>query len=182
MKTLTQITKAQLHTNLVNRSNLLDTQIEDTISLAYYGLIQGDISSLLDCNQQIVSSLSATYRKYIPAKFVNGKWEFNKVKAKSLRAKLNIELQATFEEFLTQMNTLEAANELVKEMNAERETDQQKQQKLDTKVTKYFQKQLDEGMTMLHLKSLLASMEKAAARASDTKVEFDERLAAKLAA
>ena len=182
MKTsIKQVTKANLHTNLVNRSTLIDTQVQDTISLAYYGLIQGDISSLDDCNQQIVNSLAPAYRKYIPAKWVDDKWTFNKAKAKTIRNKLNIELQATFEEFLLQMNTLEASIELIKEMNIERETEAQTAAKLDVKVSKYLSKALEDGMTIEHIKSLLATIEaKQVKRANDT-VEFNTRLADKLA-
>ena len=180
--TITQITKAQLHTNLVNRSTLLDTRMQDALALAYYGLVQGDISSLDSCNQDVVASLSPVYRKYVPATFTNGKWCFNKNKAKLMRTKLNIELQTTFENFLIQMNTLEASIELVKEMRAERETDAQIAAKFDSKVSKYLSKALEDGMTIAHIKSLLATIEsKQAKHASDT-VEFNTRLAAKLAA
>lgn len=179
-----QLDKNTLAANLSTRDNLRATKIQDTISLAYYGLCQGDISALNGCSSDIRKELESTYLKYIPAKYdtEQNKWVFVKTKASKMRDKLDIKIQATFEEFLVQLNTLETANELVKEMEAERETEQMKAQKADTKVTKYLQKQIDDGMTIEHLQSLLATMKSKQSKVTSDQAEFDKRLQAKLAA
>ena len=183
--TLSLTTRTDLSLNNLNRSTLIDSAVQDTLATAFYGIIEGDISSLDGTNASIVDSLDSTYRKFIPATFdiLTNSWVFNKIKAKNLRNKLNVQLSVTtFEEFLDAINLVEKTNELIKEMNAEQETTEQKEIKADLKVTKYFQKAIADGMSVTHLESLLASVKAAQGNQKALQDEFARRLADKLAA
>ena len=183
--TLTLTSKTTLKTAMQTRSALIASKLADTLSLAYYGLCEGDISSLEGNNAQVVNSLEAAYRKYIPAKFdkVANKWVFNKAKASKLRDELNLTLSiSTFDDFLKAVNLVETTNNLIAEMNKEQETPEQLAKKADDKVTKYLEKTISDGMSIDHIISLLTSMKALKGVQATSKAEFEKRLAAKLAA
>jgi len=182
--TLSLTSKKDLLANNKRRSTLIEQTTADTLSMAYYGIVQGDISNLDNATVKIVDTLDKTYKSFIPATFdnVGKKWVFNKTKAASLRTKLNVELSVTtFEEFLAAINLVETTNELIKEMAKEKETPEQLQAKEDSKLNKYFVKQIENGNSVEHMISMLTSIRALGGARVATSAEFDKRLAEKLA-
>lgn len=76
-------------------------KLDLTLSLAFYGLIHGDVSTLHGENKGIVNELHRDYKSLIPASFdKDGQWKYNRVKADKLIEKFGLEFQVTtFEEF-----------------------------------------------------------------------------------
>ena len=76
-------------------------KLDLTLSLAYYGLIHGDISTLHGEAKGIVNELHRDYKSLIPASFdKDGQWKYNRVKADKLIEKFGLEFQVTtFEDF-----------------------------------------------------------------------------------
>ena len=76
-------------------------KLDLTLSLAYYGLIHGDISTLHGEAKGIVNELHRDYKSLIPASFdKDGQWKYNRVKADKMIEKFGLEFQVTtFEDF-----------------------------------------------------------------------------------
>ena len=77
-------------------------QADVTLSLAYYGLINGNVDALHGEAQDVVASLHKDYKALVPASFnkKDKQWSYNKAKAVELAARFGLEFQkTTFEEF-----------------------------------------------------------------------------------
>lgn len=77
-------------------------QADVTLSLAYYGLINGNVDALNGEKKEITESLHKDYKSLVPASFSkkDGQWSYNKAKAVELAARYGLEFQkTTFEEF-----------------------------------------------------------------------------------
>lgn len=76
-------------------------KLDLTLSLAYYGLIYGDVSTLHGEAKGIVNELHKDYKSLIPATFdKEGQWKYNRAKAEKLIEKFGFEFQVTtFEDF-----------------------------------------------------------------------------------
>lgn len=72
-----------------------------TLSLAFYGLIHGDVSALHGEDKGIVNELHRDYKSLIPASLDrNNEWKYNRVKADKMIKKFGLEFQVTtFEDF-----------------------------------------------------------------------------------
>jgi len=78
-------------------------KLDLTLSLAYYGLIYGDVSTLHGEDDKVVNELHRDYKALIPASFIkkDKEWKYNRVKADKLIAKFGLEFQVTtFEQFV----------------------------------------------------------------------------------
>lgn len=81
---------------------LKSLKLDVTLSLAFYGLTQGDISALAGENKDVVVGLHKDYKALIPATFYkkSNQWLYNRKKAELLNTKHGIEFQVTtFEDF-----------------------------------------------------------------------------------
>ena len=95
----TLITKDILNASLQTLKSL---KTDITLSLAFYGLTQGDVSALHGEQQDVVNGLHKDYKALIPATFdkKSKQWVYNRTKAAKLNDKYGIEFQVTsFEDF-----------------------------------------------------------------------------------
>ena len=76
-------------------------KLDLTLSLAYYGLIHGDVSALHGEDKGIVNELHRDYKSLIPASLDrNNEWKYNRIKANKMIEKFGLEFQVTtFEDF-----------------------------------------------------------------------------------
>lgn len=77
-------------------------QIDVTLSLAYYGLIHGNVSALHGEGKDVTAQLHKDYKALVPASFSknDGQWSYNKAKAVELCERHGLEFQVTsFEDF-----------------------------------------------------------------------------------
>ena len=77
-------------------------QIDVTLSLAYYGLIHGNVSALHGEAKDVTAQLHKEYKALVPASFnkKDSQWAYNKAKAVELCERFGLEFQVTtFEDF-----------------------------------------------------------------------------------
>ena len=161
MTTINKIENSTLTTRLESVDTNFSQKMENTIALAFYGLVYGDISSITERTNEIIKQLDTTYRKYIPAKFdsKSNKWIFSKPKAIKLRELFDITVDTTnFDEFLASVNKIESDIELKKNNEADSITPEEKLAASKLKVTKYLTKALDGELTIAQIESILATL------------------------
>lgn len=77
-------------------------KLDLTLSMAFYGLIHGDVSALHGHDDKVVTELHRDYKALIPASFVkkDKEWKYNRAKAEKMIEKFGLVFQTTtFEEF-----------------------------------------------------------------------------------
>lgn len=93
------ITQDVLHATIKGMESL---KLDVTLSLAFYGIVHGDISALSGLDKNIVNRLHKDYKALIPAVFHKNtkEWLYSRVKAEEMQEKHGIVYQTTtFEEF-----------------------------------------------------------------------------------
>lgn len=96
--TITLITPKTLKKRL---TNLVSDSANNTLSLAYYSMINGNVSALVNVDKSITTSLHPTYRQFVCAKFSSKTWTYDKTKATKLLESLDLEFNnCTFEAFV----------------------------------------------------------------------------------
>ena len=110
MSTITLIKAKTLRTRL---TSLVSDSINNTVSLAYYSMIDGNVSPLANCEKNITTSLNPLYRQFICAEFKDGKWGYSRAKADKMLETLGLQINktakgdtlaqdaSTFEQFVT---------------------------------------------------------------------------------
>ena len=97
MSTITLIKASTLKTRL---TSLVSDSINNTVSLAFYSMINGNVSALSGAEKSIATSLHPVYRQFVCASFKDDSWSYDKTKATKLLESLGLEFnKATFEEF-----------------------------------------------------------------------------------
>lgn len=111
MSTFTLIKASTLKTRL---TSLVSDSSNNTLSLAYYSMINGNVSSLGGAEKNITTSLHPIYRQFVCASFKDGAWVHDKTKATKLQESLTVEFQVcTFEEFTAAVETSVLAKQAV---------------------------------------------------------------------
>tara|TARA_R110002096_G_scaffold169962_1_gene341931 strand:+ start:366 stop:872 length:507 start_codon:yes stop_codon:yes gene_type:complete len=153
------------NSTLTDRLESVDTnfeqKIENTVALAFQGIVYGNISAISERSTEILKQLDSTYKKYIPAKYdtKQAKWVFSKAKALKVRDLLDITVDVTtFEEFMTALNSVEDKIEIAKNNEAAQVTPEEKLAADKLKVSKYLSKALDGSLTVLQLESIVATL------------------------
>lgn len=104
MTTATAIYTLVKASTLKTRLTTLSTEsANNTLSLAYYTMINGNVSPLSGCDMSISNLLDRTYRQYVCASFdkAKGVWVYDKTKALKLIGDLTLEYNvSTFEAFV----------------------------------------------------------------------------------
>jgi hypothetical protein len=106
--TLTLLSTGTLKSRLTKLSS--NSKI-NTLSLAYYTMIHGNVSPLIHCESTISSVLDPVYRQFVCAKFdaEKGQWVYSKAKGKGLIDKMNLEYTVTtFSEFVDAIEAYDA--------------------------------------------------------------------------
>lgn len=99
----TEITLVAAGTLKSRLGKMSKDSIASTLSLAYYTTMNGNVSPLGNCLQNITTLLNPVYRQFISAKFNKEaqKWEFNVSRSKALCKSLNLNYQdCSFEDFV----------------------------------------------------------------------------------
>ena len=95
------ITLIKAKTLKARLTNLVDDSINNTMSLAYYSMVNGNVNPLANAQKNITTSLHPKYRQFVCAQFKDGKWMYNKSKATKMLASLELDFnQSTFEQFV----------------------------------------------------------------------------------
>jgi len=125
-----------------------------TLSLAFYGLVSGDVSALHGEAKGITSDLHKDYKALVPACFEkkSGQWVYNKTKALALAEKYSVVFgKTTFEEFCNLVC-------LVSDKPTVEKTDVEKRECAIKSAEKALQKCLDLGVDKDALAILLKSV------------------------
>lgn len=128
-------------------------KLDLTLSLAYYGMIHGDVSTLHGEGDKVVNELHRDYKALIPASFIkkDKEWKYNRDKANKLIEKFGLEFQVTtFEEFC------EAVCMEVDKVPVE-DTPEEAREKLTKSVNRALVKALTAGMTKAELTLMVAA-------------------------
>lgn len=142
--------------------------VNNTLSLAYYTMLNGNVTPLAGCDSTIVNLLDRTYRQYVCATFnkETNKWEYNKAKATKLIESMGLTYNvSTFEEFcaavLSNENTKAAA--VAAKEEAEKALDpEEKVQAEKDRVLAYLVKT---GLTETQLRDLVLQVERERSKA-----------------
>lgn len=107
--------------NLVNAGTLKNRltklskdSANNTMSLAFYTMIHGNVQPLGNCDRSIATLLHPVYRQYTCAQFdaTKGTWVYSKSKAFKLLKTLGLEFnKSTFEEFVTAIENAETTKQ-----------------------------------------------------------------------
>ena len=127
-------------------------KLDLTLSMAFYGLIHGDVSALHGEGKGIVNELHRDYKSLIPASFSkDGQWSYNRAKADKMIEKFGLEFQVTtFEEFCEAV-CMEQDKVVVED------TPEEARDKLVKSVNRALVKALTAGMSKAELSILLAA-------------------------
>lgn len=123
-------------------------KLHATASLAYHSLIHGNVC-LGNAGKEIAAMLDSKVKRFVCASFDSklGQWKFNKTKAEKLQRELGLTFQkSSYEDFLKAIQQLDAVKPAKK-----LETTEQREKR----VLKYMQTQLEQGMTVEMLETLL---------------------------
>jgi len=126
-----------------NLKSLEQSQLDLTMSLAWYTSVQGNAAPFKDLDRSIVNRLDSTFRQFIAVKWdkENSKWVFNSAKSKKLVGSDNFQNpKYTFDQFveLCRSKLDQKQVELLKKQEAEQALDPvaQKQKEInDAKAT-----------------------------------------------
>ena len=145
----TLITAKRLNKALKSINTL---KLDVTLSLAFYGLVHGNVSALHGEEHRITGDFHRDYKALVPASFDknSGEWVYNKTKAQKLNAQFGIVFgETTFEEFCD-LVCLE--NDKKPELS-----DQEKRDKACTSVQNAIVKALTMGIDRATLTVILAN-------------------------
>ena len=141
-------------------AKLGDDSKANTLSLAYYTMINGNVAPLGTCDQSISNLLDKSYRQFVCAKFTDGKWVYNKAKATKLITELGLSYNvSTFAEFVDSIEANEltlAAKKLAKEEELKALDPITKLAQDKDRVTKYL---MNCGLTQVQLKDIVLALE-----------------------
>jgi len=94
------ITLIKTKTLKTRLTSLVSDSIDNTVSLAFYTMINGNVSALSGATKSITTSLHPVYRQFVCASFKDDSWIYDKTKATKLLESLGLEFNnTTFEEF-----------------------------------------------------------------------------------
>lgn len=122
-----------------------------TLSLAFYGLVHGDVSTLHGEDKGVVNGLHKDYKALIPASFKDGQWKYNRVKADKLIEKFGLEFQVTTFEQFCEAVCMEQDKPPVED------TPEEARAKVIKSVNNALVKALTAGMSKAELNSLVAA-------------------------
>lgn len=168
---VTLVKASTLKTRLTTLNN---NSKANTLSLAYYTMINGNVAPLTGCNRSITTLLDRVYRQFICAKWDSKEntWSYNKARATKLLSDLGLKFnESTFAEFVDAVEAFEAT--LLAKQAAEKEeqdalTDEQKLQKSKDRVLGYMTKC---GLSVIQLKDLVAQIEREQAKADRASIK-----------
>jgi len=158
--TVTLVKAPILQTRLTRLNN---NSKANTLSLAYYTMINGNVAPLTGCDRSISTLLDKVYRQFVCAKWDSKEntWAYNKARATKLLESLGLKFnESTFAEFVDAIEAYEST--LLAKKTAEQEeqnalTDEQKLQQSKDRVLSYLTKC---GLSVLQMKDIVAQVER----------------------
>lgn len=146
----------------------------NTLSLAYYTMVNGNAAPLGNCDRSISTLLHPVYRQFVCAKWDREKnqWTYAKDKATKLLKSLGIEFNnCSFEDFIKAVESHEqtkAAKKADAEAQAEALSPTEVEAKEKDKVLKYLTRT---NLTVTQLKDLVNLVERERSQANAKKVK-----------
>jgi len=159
-------------------TNLVNDSADTTLSLAYYSMINGNVSTLGNAPKNISTSLHPVYRQFVCASFKDGAWTYNKSKAQKLLKALDVKFNdCSFEDFCKAVeasHTAKVAAAADKKAQEDALTPAQIKEGHLKRIEAYLVKQL-ENVSQLELKTIVAKLThtQAAADRKDNGLPFN---------
>ena len=144
----------------------------NTLSLAYYTMLNGNVAPLANCDQSITTLLDRTYRQFVCASYdkEKGTWLYNKTKAVKLIEALGLTFNvSTFDEFVAAVMTSEQAKAAAQAAKEEAEKALDPEQKVQAEKDRVLAYLVKTGLTEIQLRDLVLQVEKERSKA-DLKV------------